>query len=66
MFRICSKYVKRGNLQNRFKILLIGCRFFAAMKIFLILPAADLTNEITFFNSIFSTKISDLTKNVCF
>ena len=52
-----------SNLQSRFRIFLTGCKLFATIKILIILLVTDLTSSTkNFSNSIFSTKISNLTK----
>ena len=57
--------LKRGDLQGHFKIFLTGCRLFATIKTLAILLITDLTSNTKnyFYKSMFSTKISDLTKN---
>ena len=56
--------LKKDDLQNRFRIFLTGCRLFATAKILVILLVTDLTSitKSFFFNSMFSTKISDLNR----
>ena len=59
---------KRGDLQSRFKFFLTGRRSFATIKIPITLLVTDLTRspKNTFSNSVFSTLISNLTKNYFF
>ena len=57
---------KRDDLGSGFRIFLTGYRLFASIKNLIILLVTDLTKilKITFSNSVFSTKLSDLTQ--CF
>ena len=68
MGQACSKYVqnmlKKGDLLSHFRFFLNDYRLSATIKFLVILPVIDSTSRTKndFSSSMFSTKISDLTK----